>query len=125
MDTKQTQDVQNSLAPAARTSSANGSGVDLANFASATVAFVVGTITDGTHTPSIEESDNNSDFTAVAAADLIGSLAALASNTNQRVGYRGSKRYIRAVSTIAGSPATGGVYAAVVLRGDGRKQPTA
>lgn len=124
MDTKQTQDVQNSLAPAARTASANGSGVDLANFASATVAFVVGAITDGTHTPSVEESDDNSNFTAVAAADLIGSLAALSSNTNQRVGYRGSKRYIRAVSTVAGAT-TGGVYAAVVIRGDGRKQPTA
>ncbi|MDA8254986.1 MAG: hypothetical protein M0Z99_04980 [Betaproteobacteria bacterium] len=124
MDIKQTQDVQNSLAPAARTASANGSGVDLANFASATVAFVVGTITDGTHTPSVEESDDNSTFTAVAAADLIGTLAALASNTNQRVGYRGSKRYLRAVSTVAGAT-TGGVYAAVVIRGDGRKQPTA
>lgn len=124
MDIKQTQDAQNSLAPAARTASANGSGVDLANFASATVAFVVGTITDGTHTPSVEESDDNAAFTAVAAADLIGSLAALASNTNQRVGYRGSKRYIRAVSTVAGAT-TGGVYAAVVIRGDGRKQPTA
>lgn len=124
MDIKQTQDVQNSLAPAARTASANGSGVDLANFASATVAFVVGTITDGTHTPSVEESDDDSTFTAVAAADLIGTLAALASNTNQRVGYRGSKRYLRAVSTVAGAT-TGGVYAAVVIRGDGRKQPTA
>ena len=124
MDIKQTQDIQNSLAPAARTASANGSGVDLANFASATVAFVVGTITDGTHTPSVEESDDNSTFTAVAAADLIGTLAALASNTNQRVGYRGSKRYLRAVSTVAGAT-TGGVYAAVVIRGDGRKQPTA
>lgn len=124
MDIKQTQDIQNSLAPAARTASANGSGVDLANFASATVAFVVGTITDGTHTPSVEESDDNTTFTAVAAADLIGSLAALASNTNQRVGYRGSKRYVRAVSTVAGAT-TGGVYAGVVIRGDARKQPVA
>lgn len=124
MDIKQTQDIKNSLAPAARTASANGSGVDLANFASATVAFVVGTITDGTHTPSVEESDDNTTFTAVAAADLIGSLAALASDTNQRVGYRGSKRYVRAVSTVAGAT-TGGVYAGVVIRGDARKQPVA
>ncbi len=124
MDIKQTQDVQNSLAPAARTASANGTGVDLANFASATVAFSVGTITDGTHTPSVEESDDNSTYTAVAAANLIGTLAALASNTNQRVGYRGSKRYVRAVTTVAGAT-TGGVYAGVVIRGDARKQPVA
>lgn len=124
MDTKQTQDMQNSLAPAARTASANGSGVDLANFASATVAFSVGTITDGTHTPSVEESDDNSTYTAVAAADLNGALAALATGVNQRVGYRGSKRYLRAVTTVAGAT-TGGVYAGVVIRGHGRKQPTA
>jgi hypothetical protein len=124
MDIKQNQDVQNSLAPAARTATANGSGVDLANFASATVAFSVGTITDGTHTPKVQESDDNSTFTDVGAADLIGTLAALASNVNQRVGYRGTKRYVRAVTTIAGAT-TGGVYAGVVIRGDARKQPVA
>lgn len=124
MDIKQTQDVQNSLAPAARTATANGTGIDLANFASANVAFSVGTITDGTHTPKVQESDDNSTFTDVAAADLIGTLAALASNVNQRVGYRGIKRYIRAVSTVAGAT-TGGVYAAVVIRADARKQPVA
>lgn len=124
MDTKQTQDVITSLAPAARTATANGTGVDLQNFQSATVAFVVGTITDGTHTPTVQESDDNSTFDAVAAADLIGTLAALATNTNQRIGYKGSKRYVRAVSTVAGAT-TGGVYSAVVLRGDARKQPVA
>jgi len=125
MDNKQTQDVKTSLAPAARTSSANGTGIDLAGFPSATVAFIVGAITDGTHTPKVQESDDDSTYTDVAAADLIGSLAALAASTNQRVGYRGTKRYIRAVSTITGSPSTGGVYAAVVIRRDARKQPVA
>lgn len=122
MDMKQSNDIQNSLAPAARTASANGSGVDLSGFHSANIAFVVGTITDGTHTPSVQESDDNSTFTNVAAADLNGTLAALASNTNQRVGYRGTKRYVRAVSTVSGAT-TGGVYAGVVERGDARKQP--
>ncbi len=124
MDIKQTTDVKNSLAPAARTASANGTGVDLANFDSAEVALIVGTITDGTHTPSVQESDDDSTYTAVAAADLIGTLAALASSTNQRVGYRGTKRYVRAVSTVSGAT-TGGVYAAVVVRSDARKQPVA
>lgn len=124
MDIKQTTDVQNSLTPAARTATANGSGVDLASFSSVEIAFVVGTITDGTHTPSVQESDDNSTFTNVAAADLIGTLAALASSTNQRVGYKGIKRYIRAVTTVSGAT-TGGVYAAVVVRSDARKQPVA
>lgn len=124
MDIKQTQDVQNSLAPIARTASANGTGVDLTNFASSTCVFVVGVITDGTHTPKLQESDDNATFTDVGAGDLIGSLAVLASNANQRVGYRGNKRYVRAVSTVAGAT-TGGVYAAIVIRGDARKQPVA
>lgn len=115
-DLKNNLQTVSSLAPAARNASANGSGVDLQGFDAAMVTFVVGTITDGTHTPSVEESSDNSVFTAVAAADLIGTLAALASATNQSVGYRGAKRYVRAVSTVAGAT-TGGVYAAVVVRG--------
>lgn len=124
MDTKTIQDAVNSLAPAARTATANGTGIDLANFASATLVFSVGVITDGTHTPKMQESDDNSTYADVAAADVIGTLAVLASNVNQRQGYRGAKRYIRPVSTVAGAT-TGGVYAAIVLRADGRKQPTA
>lgn len=112
-----------SLAAAARTASANGTGVDLAGYGSAAVVFASGTITDGTHTPSLEESNDNSTFTAVAAADMTGTLAALASNTIQEVGYIGTKRYIRAVVTVSGSPSTGGVYNALVVRGNASKQP--
>lgn len=112
-----------SLAPAARTSTANGTGVDLQNYGSAMVVWNVGAITDGTHTPSIQESDDNSTFTAVAAADLSGTAVALVASTNQEIGYTGTKRYIRAVTTITGSPSTGGVYAALVVRGRPRTLP--
>ncbi|MGD9538544.1 MAG: hypothetical protein AB7P52_11505 [Alphaproteobacteria bacterium] len=113
-----------SLAPAAITASANGSGVDLRGFDAAMVTFVVGTVTDGTHTPSLEESDNDSSYTPVAAADLIGAFVALTSGANQSVGYRGGKRYVRAVTTVAGAT-TGGVYAAIVLRGRPAHAPVA
>lgn len=105
-----------SLGPAARTATANGTGVDLSGYRAAAVFFHVGTITDGTHTPKIQESDDNSSFTDVAAADQSGTLAALASNVNQEVAYLGTKRYIRAVSTVSGAT-TGGVYTALVVRG--------
>lgn len=111
-----------SLAPAARTATANGTGVDLANKDGAMVVFQVGTITDGTHTPKLQDSADNSTFADVAAADQVGTLAALASNVNQRVSYIGTKRYIRAVSTVSGAT-TGGVYSALVVRGAPRKQP--
>jgi hypothetical protein len=111
--------VATSLAPAARSANTtvNGTGIDLAGFRAAAVVFVVGAITDGTHTPKIQESDDNATFTDVAAADQSGTLAVLAASTNQEVSYLGSKRYIRAVSTTAGAT-TGGVYAAVVVRGN-------
>ena len=121
-DIKNHIDEVTSIAPAAHAASVNGSGVDLQGFEGAMVSFIVGTITDGTHTPSIEESDDDSTYTAVAAADLDGSLSNLASNTNQRVGYHGNKRYIRAVSTVSGAT-TGGVYAATVVRGKAHREP--
>jgi len=111
-----------SLAPAARTATANGTGVDLQNYQRCAVVFNVGAITDGTHTPKLQESDDNSTFTDVAAADQSGTLAALTANTNQEVGYLGSKRYIRAVSTVSGAT-TGGVYAALVVRAGSRTLP--
>ena len=115
-DLKPNLDVVQALAPAARTATVNGTGVDLRGYDAAMVVFHPGTITDGTHTPSVEESDDNSTFTAVAAADLAGTLANLASNTIQRVGYRGVKRYIRPRVVVSGAT-TGGVYGAEVVRG--------
>lgn len=111
-----------SLRPAARTASANGSGVDLANFNSCAVVIAAGTITDGTHTPKLQESDDNSSFSDVAAADLQGTFAAIATNTDQEVGYIGLKRYVRAVSTVSGAT-TGGVYAIYVVKGHARNMP--
>ena len=123
-DLKNNLGVAPSIAPAARTASVNGSGVDLATYEGAMVVFLPGTITDGTHTPKIQESADNSDFTDVAAADLEGSLVALVTDTPQRVGYKGSKRYIRAVVAVAGAT-TGGVYGAAVVRGFARHNPVA
>lgn len=123
-DLKNSIDVAQSLAPAARTTSANGTGVDLSCYNSAVIVFHPGTVTDGTHTPSVEESDSSgSGYTAVDSSQLIGSLAAMSSNTIQRVGYIGTKRYVRAVITVAGSPSTGAVASASVIRGDAIKQP--
>lgn len=123
-DLKNNIDEVNSIAPAAHAASVNGAGVDIKGFDGVVVSFVVGAITDGAHTPTVEESDDNATFTAVAAADLEGALAALVANTNQRVGYKGGKRYLRAVSTVAGATA-GGVYAATVIRGIAHMRPVA
>jgi hypothetical protein len=57
----------------------------------------------------VEESDDNSTYTSVAAADLIGGLAPAAidatyANTVVKRGYRGTKRYVRArISAMSGT----------------------
>jgi hypothetical protein len=123
-DLKSNIDLVQSLSPAVTTATTNGAGVDLQGFGSAVVVFHPGAITDGTHTPSVEESDDDAAYATVAAADLQGTLAVLADDTIQRVGYIGTKRYVRAVSTVAGAT-TGGVYGAEVVRGNGSLTPLA
>lgn len=105
------------IAPAAiRTATVTGAAVELKQQAAGPVPIVfnVGVITDGTHTPSIEDSPDNSAWTAVTELD--GTLAALASGVLQIVGYKGAARYVRAKVTVTGSPGTGGYYDAVVLQ---------
>lgn len=118
------------LAPAARTSAANGSTVDLAGYSGATAVVASGTITDGTlYTFELQESDNGSDWTAVADSDLIGTEPAFAAaddNVVKKVGYKGNKRYLRlSLASVTGSPSTGGVFAAVILRSGARVGPQA
>lgn len=113
-----------SLAPAARTASANGTGVDLANYDSALAVIDVGAWTDGTHTFEVQESDDDVTYTAVAAADLDGAEPVVDGATKDDqiylVGYRGTKRYVRVAVTAAGTT-TGAVYGAEVVRGRPRK----
>lgn len=110
-----------SLAPAARTDgTVNGTGVDLQGFASAMAIIALGGWTDGTHSFELQESDDNSDYSAVADADLQGTEPVMDAGDEDlvvhRIGYQGSKRYIRVSVTVASSE-TGAVYGASILRG--------
>jgi hypothetical protein len=122
-DLKNQLDPVNSITPAARVNATtNGTGVDLQNSDGALIAFPTGVVTDGTHTPKVQESDDNSTFTDVAAGDQGGTLVALTTSSIQKVDYRGKKRYIRPVVTGSGAT-TGAVFAATVTRSAARKQP--
>jgi hypothetical protein len=109
-----------SLVPAARTASANGTGVDLAGYKGTTVLVHFGVITDGTHTPKIQDSADNSTFADVAAEFQSGTFTAATSSSGgsaiQEVGYLGTARYLRVVMTVA-SATTGGLSAASIVRG--------
>ena len=106
-DIKNNLDAVGSIDPASITASTNGSGVDLRDFDGAMVVFQAGTADTGsgneTYTPSLEESDDNSVYSAVAASDLEGAMVNMTANSVQRVGYKGAKRYVRAVLTLGGT----------------------
>lgn len=118
-------DVETSIAPDTRSTSVNGAGVDLQGFESAAIAFVVGAVDAATYTPTIEDSTDNASWGTVPGAQLSATLVDLATNTNQRVGYRGGKRYVRAVITVSGSPSAGAETSAVVIRGNAAQRPVA
>lgn len=77
--------------------------IDLQGFNSALVIINTGAIVGaGNYTAKLQHSDTmtGADFVDVTAADLLGSFpAALAENAVRKVGYKGSKRYLRTVVT--------------------------
>lgn len=88
------------------------------------VVFVAlaGTVTDGTYTLSVEDSDNGSDWAAASDYDVQGGAAVLsASNTVAELGYNGTKRYCRLVVT-ADDTDTGGSVGAVAYLEGGQKR---
>lgn len=89
-----------SLAPATISSNTttNGSGVDISGASAVVVRFSTGTRTDGTYTPDIQFSDDNSTWTDAQSYELIGSETAItASNTFTSVGIKGNvlAKYVR------------------------------
>lgn len=90
--------------------------------------FQVGAYTDGSVTPLIEESDNNSDYTAVADADLTNTeaSAALSAAGVSSIGYVGFKRYVRAtaVTAAASTLSVGASFVKFGLRLQGTVNPS-
>jgi hypothetical protein len=111
---------QAGIVPADYSAAQNGASFDLQGYRSLAILFIVGTLTAGTHTPKLQESDDNAAWTDVAAADQDGTLANLATDTDQMVGYRGNKRYVRAVVTSAGGAC---IYAATMLAMHAQAKP--
>ncbi len=114
-DMKNNLDVVKSVDPATYNSDQTGAGVDLRGFGSSMAAVQSGALTDGAHTPKLQESDDDATYTDAPATDLEGSFANISANAIQRVGYKGSKRYIRVFVTSNG--ATGAIYSASIVRG--------
>lgn len=103
-----------------------GAAVDRQGYESVEFIAQTGVVTTTTVSIAmrVQESDTStaSDFTDVAAADLIGTTADFSftagatsiANDVRKIGYRGNKRYVRVVRT-ASATATGIVGAVAVL----------
>ena len=106
-----------------------GQTIDTVGFGSLEFLFLAGAITDGTFTVTIYEGDASdmSDEAAVADSDLLGTEPVFAStddNLVKRVGYKGSKRYVRAKVVQTGAT-TGGFLSCLVVQGHPKTAPVA
>lgn len=107
---------------------------DMRGMTAAALVILVGANTDANATFAVllEESNDSgmSGATAVADADLIGTealagfTAANDDNTVRKLGYKGSKRYIRATITPSGND-SGNIFVAAVWLGTPDDQPAA
>lgn len=96
---------------------APANGLDVHLFNARGIVIDLGTWTDGTFAFDVEESDDDSTYTSVDASDLSMTPPTIDDATTDgdqyKITYSGTKKYIRGVVTVTGSPATGlefGVY---------------
>jgi len=115
------------LAPAVLSATTTSDPIDRIGFESAVLVINTGAIAGaGDFTAKLQESDTNTseDFTDVVAPDLIGAFpASLAANSEVKVGYQGTKRYLRAVITKAGG--TSIAAGMVLIKGHAHHRPVA
>lgn len=104
--------------PGAKTTSVTGSGVDLLGYQGAEILVPVGAYTSYKHVCALQESDDDSTYSAVDSGDIQGTQPTISgvSNTVYHFGYIGTKRYIRLDTTGSGS-GSGVIFGAVVIRG--------
>lgn len=110
-----------------------GSTIDTKDYGSLEFVVCAGTLTDGTFTFSLWESDDSGmsgETEVTSAASLLGSAIVLAGataahdNSAHRIGYRGNKRYVR-MKCVRASTSTGGYLAAIAIQSHPRVAPVA
>ncbi|MCD6035234.1 MAG: hypothetical protein K0R63_975 [Rickettsiales bacterium] len=122
--------------PAVATGNVTSDSIDMQGYQSLSVLFDVGQSGDTLSgslkwTLTAEESDNDSDFTAVGASDLHNGVASVVideaaeDETVVTFGYKGAKRYIRAVATKTGTHTNGTPIGIVAVQGHAGLAPVA
>lgn len=103
------------------TTTAATNNVDMQGFNAVEFFLQMGVITDGDYALVLTESDTSgSGYTAVADADLLGTEPAFTTNTDDnsvgRVGYIGSKRYLRATVVSTNTATNGGEFTVLAVQ---------
>jgi hypothetical protein len=110
----------------------SGPWIDTLGAYGLTYSILSGTITDGTYTPNLQESDSDagshSDASNVSTDFVIGTYAdatfvAADDNTAKKLGYAGKKRYVR-LQLVSTGVTTGGTLSASAIVGIPRHAPT-
>lgn len=111
-------EVVQQIAPGTITSdTTSDNAVDLQGFNGALFVIEVGTVTDGTYDIEIQESDDDSSYSAVDDSDLQGDEATGIDGSGiYKIGYLGSKRYVQ-VSITASDTTDGADISAVAVKG--------
>lgn len=113
------------VAAIATDTTTDGTGVAWGRFRSVMVIIWSGTVTDGTFTFEVQDSDDDSSYDAVADGYLEGTEPALTtSDTVAVVGYKGTRKYLRVVCTTTDTT-SGGVVGALVVCANSYKAPVA
>lgn len=119
-------EVRKAFSPISRTANTtiDGDVIDRADTnAGVTFAIVAGTVTDGTWTFSIRESDDNVTYTdaSLTSSEQGGSvLISTDDDKVEEIGYKGNKRYVR-LRCVSSGATTGAVWGAVAVLNGGRK----
>lgn len=94
------------------------------DFESLVVSLRVGAFTDGDYSLVLTESDTvGGTYTAVAAADIVGTNAVIeAANTVSQIGYVGKKQFVK-VSCLSANTSSGAHVSAVAIQGTARQTP--
>lgn len=121
--------------PATATNTVTSSAIDLQGYNSCTVLISVGqsgdTLSGSVYwTLKLTESVDDSSYTDVAASDMLGSQTAVIDSSSEdeavyKLGYVGSKRYLKAVATKTGTHTNGTPIGIIAVRGDASREPVA
>jgi hypothetical protein len=102
-----------------------GNSIDLVGFSACTILVELGARTDGTFTPVVQDSDDNSVFADVIDQFLIGTeLEAVVNtaNTIKTIGYVGKKRYVK-LSLVSSAVTSGATASATAILGHSAVNP--